>query len=633
MSVDFSPPSSAIQALGILVVDDNPVFRLGLRIGLERFPDLQVLADVGDGQAALDAIAQFTVVPSPTEETPPPALNIVVLTVELGRVDPTQMQGLALCRHIKTQYPELPVLMLGQATEPIILGAAQQVGANGYCLRSIEIEELASILRRLATGQSLWVAGESSALAAQESNSVAQRSLQEGALEPASPSSGGQSQLVETVQRWRRGLRRSGIRQIDDTLAEVVAQLQTPDLSSLERAILAGQYRELRAARWIVNQLLATPNLTDRPVQPTTPPIPPVPPFAQPGRDRPPEEPVVIVPSDSPAQAIARLQSIVLDAVLAKLQNPLQNLTPLPLEIDILREERKRELFYLILRHIERLLDELRYSQVGVEQLAEKRSQLLVDLWEVVTTDFFGKYYTVDMDSQSLTVVDSLLRDRVIIQTEILEKIPFTTDLLAHFLFQSPLNIDGQEFPVGNPAAVERAQIILEHWMIQIANAVMQPLLNVFAHVESIKQNLYDRRLMSSREIERFRNDLSWRYRLNNYFAEPQAIFESRYVLFTFRGRGIRQTSIYAPRTQELGQLSGIPFVVTLALETRDALAPRVRSVISFVGSSVVYILTEVVGRGIGLIGRGILKGIGSSWQDGRFTRDSGFSRDSEGQQ
>ncbi len=106
-------------------------------------------------------------------------------------------------------------------------------------------------------------------------------------------------------------------------------------------------------------------------------------------------------------------------------------------------------------------------------------------------------------------------------------------------------------------------------------------------------------------------------------FREPKNIFESQYQLFTLTGRGIKQTTIYAPRTSELEQLTGLPYIVTLALETRDAIAPRLRSAISFAGNSVVYVLTEVIGRGIGLIGRGVIKGLGNVWVDpGKYKRD-----------
>jgi Protein of unknown function (DUF3685) len=180
------------------------------------------------------------------------------------------------------------------------------------------------------------------------------------------------------------------------------------------------------------------------------------------------------------------------------------------------------------------------------------------------------------------------------------------------------LTIDNTDYSAGTPEAIARASDLLDHLTIQLANAVVQPLLNRFSDLEAIKQSFYDRRLLSTREIERFRNDLSWRYRVDRYVNEPKAIFESQYRLFVFTLQGIGQIAIYAPRRQELEQLRGIPLAVTLALETRDAISPRLRSAIALLGSGVVYLLTEVIGRGIGLIGRGIVKGIGNAWQDSR---------------
>ncbi|HEY9297907.1 MAG TPA: DUF3685 domain-containing protein, partial [Phormidium sp.] len=158
--------------------------------------------------------------------------------------------------------------------------------------------------------------------------------------------------------------------------------------------------------------------------------------------------------------------------------------------------------------------------------------------------------------------------------------------------------------------------------VIQVANAVVQPLLNNLADVEEVKQNFYDKRLYSTRQVEKFRNELSWRYRVEKYVNEPTAIFESRYNLLALDGYGIIKVFIYAPRSYELRELSGIPYAMTLALETRDAIAPRVRSVISLVGRGAVYVLTQVVGRGIGLIARGILQGIGNAWDDTKFGRN-----------
>jgi hypothetical protein len=308
-------------------------------------------------------------------------------------------------------------------------------------------------------------------------------------------------------------------------------------------------------------------------------------------------------------------------SIRAKLQFSLENLTRVSLEIDILREGKKRELLDLILQKIEDVLAELRFSQVQSSQLAAMRSIILRDLWQTATTDFFGKYSKLQVGEYQLDIVNTLLQEAIVVQTAILDRIPLVEELFSYLLFASPLVIDNVSYPSGSLEAKERAEIILQNLLIQIANGVVQPLLNRFADVEAIKQKYYDRRLISTREIERFRNNLSWKYRLESYIEEPKRIFESRYELFLLASRGIAKISIYAPRNQELARLSGIQSLLTLALEFRDAIAPRIQAVVAFLGKGFVYVLTQVVGRAIGLIGRGILQGLGGSLQESKNKR------------
>jgi hypothetical protein len=398
-------------------------------------------------------------------------------------------------------------------------------------------------------------------------------------------------------------MRLSSLQQIEAALSALNTQLQSAQISAVERVVLNGRRRELLAARWLVQRLFTgtkSPNL-----------IPPEPPNT-------PTE----IESVSPGTITAKqLQAGIFDRIAAKLQSNLDNLTATPLEIDILRVEKKRELFYLILRQIEGLLDELRFSQVRIEQLPAKQPEIWQDLWASVTMDFFGRYHTLSVKDRQIELVPTLLQSRSIVQTEILTKIIQPTELLNYFLFQIPLTIDNTADAIDTPVATDRAGELLEHLTIIIANAVIQPLIDRFGNIESIKGTFYDRRLLSSREIERFRNDLSWRYRVDRYFIQPQAIFESRYRLFILSDYGIEQMTIYAPRPEELDRLAGIPFAVTLALETRDAIAPRLKSATTFLGTVIVYLLTEIIGRSIGLIGRGIIKGVGNIWQETNRSR------------
>ncbi|HEY9643418.1 MAG TPA: DUF3685 domain-containing protein [Coleofasciculaceae cyanobacterium] len=578
----------------LILIDEDAVFRLGLRVWLERYADFRIVADLPTGEAALQFLANRSAAElSPTEATEASA-DLVILDMGLGRSQPDRLPGLVLCQRLRRQYPTLPLLLLSTSTEPILRAAAEQAGATGYCPKQLEPEGLVNVIRRVASGRSFFW-----------SNSLLSPPLP---IAPTpSPSPPLNLSRLPPLIRLRRHIRQSGIRQIDAALTEVNAELLSLELSLVDRAILAGRQRELRTARKLVSWLLATPN-APAPAAPIPEVVPPP----------------AALPNAPPETAIATqrsLQSVLFDTVLAKLQTNLENATETPLETDILRQEKKRELFYLVLRKLEDLLQELRYSEVLPEQLTDKRSALLLDLWQAVTTDFFGKYYTVALGGEAVEVVQTLLQDAAIVQTAILNKIPGVVELIQYLLFQVPLAVDSIPYAPGNPESLKRAELLTENLLIQMSNAVVQPVLNRFASVESIKQTFYSRRLLSNREIERFRNDLSWKYRIEQYFREPQNIFESQYPLYAFSGKGLRKTSIYAPRNAELEDLAGVQLAVTLALETRDAIAPRLRAVVSFVGNGVIYVLTEVVGRGLGLVGRGILKGLGNAWQDSRMRR------------
>ena len=203
-------------------------------------------------------------------------------------------------------------------------------------------------------------------------------------------------------------------------------------------------------------------------------------------------------------------------------------------------------------------------------------------------------------------------------------------------IFHVELYIDNTSYSAGSYEANEQAAMILENMLISIANAVMQPLLNRLADIELIKKEYYNRQLISTREIERFRNDLSWKYRWENYVAEAKKIFESRHELFVLAPRGIAKVFVYAPRNNELAQLQGIPLVVTLLLEFRDAVTPRLQSLLSFLGNGVVFVLTQIIGRGVGLIVRGVLQGIGSASLPEKKRmgkqRDKGMGRQGDGE-
>lgn len=567
----------------LLLIDEDAIFRLGLRTGLADIPDLQLVAEAASASEVWELLENPFLAAS---------LDLVVLDWKLGEIVDRPSEPLYL--QIQARYPEVPLFLLTSEVNSAALDSARQAGVRGYCRKGTSLERLAVAFREVANDRIYWQTFPT---------------VQNPRLTSAIPLEEGREQ--RRYPQWLTNWKIEGLSYIGDDLKRIDRQLQHPQLSSVDRLILSGRQRELRVARWVVRQIASTENRS-RPQPSQTrslgaiDPRPHLPPTVS---------PVVVRSTDLLSDDGHTLQAVLLDNTLAKLQSNLVNLSEETLEIDIFRSEKKRELLYTILREVENTLAQLRFAELQAPQLAEKRLEILEDLWRASTETFFGKYYTLPVAGQQLEVASILLQDADIVRESMLAKIPAVEDLLAHLLYQTPLVVDNISCPAGSLEGMRRAEYLLHNLIIRVANAVVQPLLENFADVETVKQNFYDRCLLSTREIERFRNDLSWKYRFQQYIGEPKAIYESCYWLLIFDDLGIKKISIYASRRQELETLSGVGQTVTLILEGRDAIAPRVRSAVTFIGSSLVYVLTQIIGRGLGLIARGILDSIASVTQ------------------
>ena len=496
--------------------------------------------------------------------------NLIILEPGLGPAE----TGLQLAQQINSEYPNVPIFLLSANPTPQQLKIVQSLGIKGYCPKRIAISELVSALRQVASGETYWHA----ALPASQV--------------PSPP----------RQQKWLTRIHQSGLKQIDDSLAGVELSLQNPQLPLFDWLFWSGRKRELLTARWLVNQLpveVITPRTTRFRKRYCSPRI--------------------VYAACNRACAPRRYSRF--ETTLTKIQSGVKNLTGVPFEIDILQTQKRQELLYGVLNKVSEILDELRFLQITPEQLPDRMPLILRDLWQSSTIDFLSRY-TLLVETNRFSLVEILMTNVDVVQ-DILEKIPFATELFNYLLFEKPLLIDSVAYRLDAPETLERAEILIQNLIVQGANGVMQVILNNFYTVEEIKNNLYSSQFISSREMARFRNSLSWKYRQEKYWEDPKNIFESQYRLFYLNGQGIRKVRLYASRQEELTQLRGIPWAVTIALEARDAIAPRLQAVVDFVGRGVVYILTEVIGKGIGLIGRGVILGIGNVLQETRYRKNS----------
>ncbi len=636
------------SALKLLLIDNDPIFRMGLKFSCEQFSDIEIVFETEVGAEALTNIQNFI-----AEDNN----FLVILDIETNNLIPQTTEeitvsGIDFCQQLKTSYPQLPILLLTSLQDTLLLTLLRDLGVNGYCPKGISISELVIIIRQIANGESYWV------------NIPGVETIQEKSDRPTNL--GLRVQTKNFFNTFLDNVCKSGLKQIDSSLSEVTSQLNERvknldrnNLNSLLNvAITSGQRRELLTARWILSHLSPKSvnaqkqqqstdvngenfeskklkNLTELQTKKIINSV---------NND---EQVVLRINSEfvSPTTTEAmNLQTALFESTIAKLNSNLINISGLPMEIDILRGSKKQELIYIALCKFEDILDELRTASILMEEIPQQRDEIVHNLWEFTSKFFVGEYYQLEISNGmgivnafveqiKVEVMPVLLNDADNVHKFILDKIPLVEELISYLLFQVPLVVDNVSFAVGTPEAMERSEALLQNLLISIANAVIQPLLNNFADVEEIKEDFYSRQLLSTRDIEKFRNRLSWKYRIEEYIEEPKEIFESNFSLFVLNERGIKKISIYSPRRHELAKLSGIPLTVTLLLETRDAIAPGIRATVSFIGSGVVYLLTQVIGRGIGLIGRGIIQGVGSSFQDAKFGRNNNMGETRKSQQ
>ncbi len=473
----------------------------------------------------------------------------------------------------------------------------------------------------------------------------------EGAMKPSrvvvSPAIAALGRLASTgrLDRMLDGQMDGRFALYDRKLAQLDVQLRTRRLNRPARWFLQGQIREIQMARWMKEKVMSSRMILQKKIPPKMMPSRPQIPrqiqrddrrLVKPSfRSNPPNPSRVsnwssgsslIRSSNSTYQfesgtdiKIERVLRDLFDRLILKLEaarisplSRLDNLGPIALEIDVLTIEMQVSLLTTIAIVLQAEVGRLR--EVRLAALHDRVPEILQTVWRIVVIQFFR----CESEPSSEPSIANGVQQAAARINILLERIPLVADWMAYGLWGMPLSLDNQPYGVGTPQADDRALLLLENTVLRLANAVIQPLLNQFSDVEWVKGRYFKIQYASSRELMQFRNDLSWRYRRDRWLDTPTDIFESQYRLLYLAENGIAETMIYAPRQQELAALSGLPLALTLVLETRDAISPRLRSVFALLGTGVVYVLTEVVGRGIGLVGQGIIKGIGNAWNDRR---------------
>jgi DNA-binding NarL/FixJ family response regulator len=132
--------------ISVLIVDDHPVVRQGLRVLLEVQEGIQVAGEAGDGPTALKLAA---------EHDP----DVILLDLKLPAMD-----GLAVLTELRARDTPSKVLVLTSVTDPVAAGRAMREGAAGVLYKDVDPDALVRAIRAVHDGHLLLAPGAAGTL-------------------------------------------------------------------------------------------------------------------------------------------------------------------------------------------------------------------------------------------------------------------------------------------------------------------------------------------------------------------------------------------------------------------------------------------------------------------------------------
>ncbi len=131
------------QAIRIVLADDHPIVRAGIRAELEKLPATVVVCEASDGREALELVRTFQ-----------PAVVFMDISMR-------GLNGLEATSRITKEFPQVRVIILSMHQNEEYFWQALRAGASGYLLKKAATTELGAALQRVAAGE-IYLAREMS---------------------------------------------------------------------------------------------------------------------------------------------------------------------------------------------------------------------------------------------------------------------------------------------------------------------------------------------------------------------------------------------------------------------------------------------------------------------------------------
>jgi DNA-binding NarL/FixJ family response regulator len=126
-----------VATIRILLVDDHPILRQGMKQLLEMYGGLDICGEAGNGEEAImQALAQKP--------------DIILMDINLPK-----LSGYESSRAILTAWPEAQILILSNQDDPRVMRKCLDLPVKGFLLKDIQIDDLVEAIRKVHAGQAL----------------------------------------------------------------------------------------------------------------------------------------------------------------------------------------------------------------------------------------------------------------------------------------------------------------------------------------------------------------------------------------------------------------------------------------------------------------------------------------------
>ncbi|HKZ01759.1 MAG TPA: response regulator transcription factor [Pyrinomonadaceae bacterium] len=123
------------RPIRVLLADDHALVRAGIQALLEKIPDIEVVAQAGDGVVALELVRTFQP-------------DLVLLDISMP-----ELNGLEVVERLKREFPHIRVIILTIHDEPAYAVDALRAGANGYLPKKAASDELVCAIHTVMLGE------------------------------------------------------------------------------------------------------------------------------------------------------------------------------------------------------------------------------------------------------------------------------------------------------------------------------------------------------------------------------------------------------------------------------------------------------------------------------------------------